>query len=189
MREGGGIFLIYLQSFFSSPRAEAFSVARWQPRGFSYPEIRCLAPFDADGRPIRGLPPERYLEAYAVALASRWPEVRRALEHFKRRDVSLLCWCNPKRQRGYPKLFCHTILIGFLAERFGLPVMYLDGRENPVWNEEDKHRFLRLVGFNLIEQKALTVFSDTVLSENPFLPFCGRNLAVKARKGGSTGGR
>jgi hypothetical protein len=62
--------------------------------------------------------------------------------------------------------------------------MYLDGRENPVWNEEDRQRFLKLVGFNLIEQKALTVFSDTVLSENPFLPFCGRNLAVKARKGG-----
>lgn len=107
--------MIYLQSFFSSPRAEAFSVARWQPRGFSYPEIRCLAPFDADGRPIRGLSPERYLEVYAVALASRWPEIRRALEYLKRRDVSLLCWCNPERQRGYPKLFCHTILVGFLG--------------------------------------------------------------------------
>ena len=137
--------MVYLQSFFSTPMAPPVSVARWQPRGFHHPEVRCLAPFDAGGRPIRGLAPGQYLEAYAAALASRWPEAFRTLNSFRYRDVSLLCWCNPERQRAYPRLFCHTVLIGFLAEYMGLPVVYLDGRENLVWDAADRQRFLALI--------------------------------------------
>jgi hypothetical protein len=49
----------------------------------------------------------------------------------------LCCWCTPKRQRAYPRLFCHRILIGHLIEAYrpDVPVYYEDGAEKPVWTD------------------------------------------------------
>lgn len=138
--------MVYLQSFFSEPRAAPYSVARWQPKGYDYPSIQALVPFDEYSRPIRKVPPDEYLELYAAGLRSRRLEVELAVGFLRDRDAALCCWCNPQRQKGYPKLFCHTVLIGFLLESHGVPVCYLDGRENPVWGQEDKEKFLSLVG-------------------------------------------
>ncbi|MEW6226517.1 MAG: hypothetical protein AB1700_00250 [Bacillota bacterium] len=139
--------MVYLQSFFSEPKAEPYSVARWQPKGYDYPCIQVLAPFDECSWPIRKVPQDEYLELYAAGLRSRRLEVELAVGFLRDRDATLCCWCSPERQKGYPKLFCHTVLIGFLLESRGVPVCYLDGREKPVWDGEDKEKFLSLVGF------------------------------------------
>lgn len=136
--------MIYLQSFFSKPLATPYSVARWQPQGYDYPELTPFIPI-LDGRPIKGVPPDAYLELYAKALASRWDAVRHVVKWLRGKDVTLCCWCNPSRQKHYERLFCHTILIGFLLEKAGIEVMYLDGRENPVWDDKDRVKFLKLV--------------------------------------------
>lgn len=138
--------MIYLQSFFSKPKAEPYSVARWQPKGYNYPSVQVLVPFDEFGRPIRKVPPGEYLELYAAGLRARRLEVELAVEFLRNRDATLGCWCNPERQKGHSKLFCHTVLIGFLLENREVPVCYLDGRENPVWDRKDKEKFLSLVG-------------------------------------------
>jgi len=49
---------IYLQSFFSKPLGLPFSVARWQPKGYSYRVIDFLQPSRVDGSAIKKLPPE-----------------------------------------------------------------------------------------------------------------------------------
>lgn len=144
--------MVYLQSFFSKPRAKPYSVARWQPRGYNYPELRVFAPLLTDGQPIRKVPPDVYLELYAEALASRWGEVKKAVSWLRNADAALCCWCNPQRQKGYERLFCHTILIGFLLEEAGVTVAYLDGRERPVWGENDRTRFLDLLREEILKR-------------------------------------
>ncbi|SMB96816.1 hypothetical protein SAMN00808754_1668 [Thermanaeromonas toyohensis ToBE] len=145
--------MVYLQSFFSEPRATPYSVARWQPRGYRYPELRVLAPLLPDGRPIKRVSPDKYLDLYAGALASRWQDVKKTVSWLKKVDAALCCWCNPERQKGYEKLFCHTILIGFLLEEAGVPVVYLDGREKPVWDEADRARFLKILRAEVLKRQ------------------------------------
>lgn len=131
--------MIYLQSFFSPPKGIPLSVARWQPK--NYPTIEYFQPFDEAGKPIKGIPPEKYLIKYTKTLI-----VRAEAQILHRKEAilngpscSLCCWCNPQRQKGYKTLFCHTILIGYLLELLipELKVEYLDGRENPVWSREE----------------------------------------------------
>jgi len=143
--------LIYLQSFFTKPKGQlVYSVARWQPNGFSYKTLKVLVPYRKDGSAIKDLLPDEYLVEYLKALKHRYKEVKKLFKLMGNEvDYTLCCWCNPKGQKGYEKLFCHTIIIGYLAEHeFNMDVKYLDGRDKPVW---DKKQFLRV--FNEIFER------------------------------------
>ena len=121
-------------------RGARYSTARWQPRGCSYPTLWFFAPFREDGSPIKMMPPEEYRLEYIkhVLFGPRRDQINRWLARLRAdEDVTLMCWCNAGRQRGYPKLMCHTILIGYLIRlrRPDVEVVFADGRENPVWDD------------------------------------------------------
>lgn len=123
--------------FYSGPK---FSVARWQPIKNQYPEIKFLAPFG-----LEHLPPERYRNMYCRQLAIHRAEFLGWLNSLTEPQASLLCWCNPDRQKSYPQLMCHTILIGYEIESLfhlgffnpdSLQTVYADGRDKPVWSRD-----------------------------------------------------
>lgn len=122
-------------------RGALLSIARWQPRhGPRYRTLRFLAPFRADGTPIQMMPPEEYRAQYLqhVLFGPGRERINRWLEGLDpEEDVTLLCWCNKERQAGYPRLFCHSILVGYLIRlrRPDVEVVFADGRERPVWEE------------------------------------------------------
>ncbi len=135
------ITTIYLQSFFSKPRGIPFSVARWQPKGYSYHTIALFVPYDEYGNAIRKIPPVEYLHKYCGVLKRNFDNINNLVTALKNdgRDFTFCCWCNRARQMQYDKLFCHTILIGYFIEKFfsGIEVVYWDGRDNPVWTREE----------------------------------------------------
>lgn len=116
-----------------------YSIARWQPKGCTYPEIKSLMPKYPDGKPIINLESDRYRLMYEEYVLKKL-EVRKqisALIDLMDNDgsVALLCWCNPARQAEYPKLMCHRILVGYYIEKYfpAIAVMYCDGAQNPIW--------------------------------------------------------
>jgi len=115
---------------------EKFSIARWQPRGFHIPELRCLAPLDSHNIPIYHLPSDEYRRRYeSEVLSSDAAFAQIASNLLSYKDLVLCCWCNPDRQKGYAKLMCHRVLVGYFIEK-RLPmveVVYKDGAENPIW--------------------------------------------------------
>lgn len=131
--------MFYLQSFFSVPEGKPYSVARWQPNGFSYPEIDYLKPLYPNGRPIKNIPPGEFLQRYVAVLKLNRDKLLKDLELTPLdKEITFCCWCNEKRQKKHDKLFCHTILIGYAIEALSEhQVSYMDGRYNPVWTRED----------------------------------------------------
>jgi len=121
-------------------RGEIFSVARWQPRGGKrYRTLWFFAPFTKEGEPIKMKPPEEYRREYIehVLFGPQRDRINRWLDRLDPdEDITLLCWCNKERQQHYPKLFCHSILIGYLIRerRPDIEVIFTDGREKPVWD-------------------------------------------------------
>jgi hypothetical protein len=109
--------MIVLSSFFRKPDGlPAFSVARYQPKGFHLPELRLLAPMDRYGVKLKGFIDHReYRKLYKAALKDRkeavlnWLDSLRPNKHFV-----LCCWCTIEQQRrkGYDTVMCHTILLG-----------------------------------------------------------------------------
>jgi hypothetical protein len=84
------------------------------------------------------MPPEEYRLEYIkhVLFGPNKDRINQFLARLRPdEDITLLCWCNFERQRAYPKLMCHTILIGYLIQerRPDIEVLFLDGREHPVW--------------------------------------------------------
>lgn len=121
-------------------RGLRYSVARWQPRGDHCATLWYFAPFRDDGTPIVMMPPEEYRKEYLkhVLLGPPRDRINRFLDRLgPEEDITLMCWCNAERQKGYPKLMCHTILIGHLIRlrRPDVEVVFADGREKPVWDE------------------------------------------------------
>jgi hypothetical protein len=115
-----------------------FSTARWQPKGFKYPELPFLAPWDPDnGRKMVHLEPGVFREKYERLLERNAGEIRAFFEQRNDEQIVLCCWCHPRRQRGYERLYCHTILLGYWIERnLGLDVVMADGRDKPVWRNQ-----------------------------------------------------
>ncbi len=138
---------IYLQSFFSKPLGVPFSVARFQPRRINHLSINFLKPIKPDGSVIRGLPPEDYLVEYCEVLKGNSGKIISMIKNLEKEkdDYSFLCWCNPERQYQYKQLYCHTILIGYLIEKVTskVEVIYLDGRDNPVWSREEFYKVMK----------------------------------------------
>lgn len=112
-----------------------FSTARWQPSGYSYLELRFLAPFDLDtGRAMVHLTPALFKERYERLLDSHAREIVRFLTQQTEDQVAqvvLCCWCNRARQPNYSHLYCHTVLLGWWLESHSpeVEVVYADGRE------------------------------------------------------------
>lgn len=124
----------------SWPSSTVWSVARWQPGYIGRPELPWLAPFDVEtGRPLVHLMPAAYRLKYEAVLDLAESKLRAILSAPGER-TTFCCWCHPDRQRGYPSLYCHTILIGYRVERLlpNIHVVYADGRDNPVWPREAK---------------------------------------------------
>ncbi len=118
-----------------------FSIARWQPKGYKYPELRWLMPYYADGKPIIGIPPDEHRLAYESSVLTPDNTVAQLVGLISSTEdeetVAFLCWCNPLRQPPPKKLMCHRILVGYWIEDHypDIEVVYLDGAENPVWGK------------------------------------------------------
>ena len=132
--EGPGV---HLRSF-ASASTESFSIARWAPRWYRGDRrtLAFLGAFGPDRQPLKDLPPEefrlRYYE-YLRSIRGRVSEWVSSLSLAER--LVLCCWCTQERQKAYPRLFCHRILVGHVIEcyRPDVRVFYEDGAENPVW--------------------------------------------------------
>jgi len=125
------------------PHCDQYSIARWQPRnmGRTWPTIPELAARDLSGKSLKHLEPDEFRIKYEDRLANKEVDIvlRMLLaRHTSDRDIALLCWCNPARQKGYEKLCCHRILVGrWIEEHYpGIQVIYADGAENPVWPKQ-----------------------------------------------------
>jgi hypothetical protein len=139
---------IYLQSFFSEPITSPFSIARFQPDGFTYPAIDIFKPYTQSRNPITSKDPNIFLEAYCMLILRNFKEIERwllmTIEHNE--NLTLCCWCNPTRRTYQGKLLCHSILVGYTLENIAkvhnktLHIIYLDGRENPVWTRKDMNK-------------------------------------------------
>jgi hypothetical protein len=132
---------LYLQSFFSDPMGFPVSVARFQPDGYKYDEIRILAPQDAFGSPINTLNTDVFLEMYCTILARNKDTILKVLNRLSVSDFdyTFCCWCSKERKR-VSKVACHTILIGYFVELYGrdldINIHYMDGREYPMWSKD-----------------------------------------------------
>lgn len=81
------------------------------------------------------------MKEYCKKLKRNWSLIEKMINNLKNenREFTLCCWCNKQRQKQFDKLFCHTILIGYLIECFApeVNVVYLDGRNKPVWSKQE----------------------------------------------------
>ena len=113
------------------------SIARWQPAWSEMPE------FPVNVKPIwnrvilnEHMNPLVYRSQYEKVLVSKEQEL---LDFFCKIEndetLILCCWCNMDRQKGYEKLYCHRILLGYwIEEHFKFAIVkYADGAENPIW--------------------------------------------------------
>lgn len=120
---------IILTSFHRSKRMQGakFSICRFQPAGFTFPELRFFAAEDAKGERLRindvgG--PERFVKLYRQGLAVRWEAVKSWLASLKGapEPIILLCWCPFSSETKFAlknedKFFCHQGLIGKLINK------------------------------------------------------------------------
>lgn len=134
---------ITLTSFRDSKnhKGEKFSIARWQPQGYYYHTITYLSPINPfNGKPMVHLEPNYFRDLYEKILNLYQPQILHQLTGYlvKYQNLVLCCWCHPDRQKQYPTLYCHSILLGYwLEEQFpGIPILYHDGRDRPLW---DRH--------------------------------------------------
>ena len=132
--EGPGV---HLRSF-STGGADSHSIARWAPRWYKGDRrtLAFLGARDSSGEPLKDLEPEEFRDRYYEYLwtirgnVAHWLSGLRASER-----LVLCCWCTQERQKAYPRLFCHRILVGHLIEvyRPDVRVFYEDGAEKSVW--------------------------------------------------------
>lgn len=112
------------------------SIARWQPSWSSMPEFPVDIKPIYKGRPMVHLLPEDFRIKYEEILKNKEQEL---IEFFSKIEsdetLILCCWCNMDRQKGYERLYCHRILLGWwIEEHFKCAVVkYADGAELPIW--------------------------------------------------------
>lgn len=120
---------VILTSFHRAKKMQGqkFSICRFQPAGFEFPELRFFAAEDVQGQRIRigdvgGA--ERFAELYREALVSRWKDVKDWLDSLRSAPgpVLLLCWCPFSEEtrvsiKTGDTFLCHSGLIGKLINR------------------------------------------------------------------------
>ncbi len=117
------------------------SIARWQPNWSEMPEFPVNIKPIYHGKPMVHLLPEDFRVKYEEILKNKEEEL---IEFFSRMEndetLVLCCWCNMDRQKGYEKLYCHRILLGYwIEEHFKFAIVkYSDGAEKPIWRRNDK---------------------------------------------------
>lgn len=130
---------IFMTSFQESrklgDRFECYSVARWQPRSFNYPDLPQLAAFRQDGSPLRlrdfDEPLEGYREEYLSGLEDMRPVIVPLLEGIvhqpRSKHLAFCCWC-PHSQASREQIVefgtfaCHTLLLAGWLEQAGFSV-------------------------------------------------------------------
>ena len=131
--------MIYLRSFYNSPTG--FSVARWATSWWLGDRVSLafLGARAPNGSALMHLEPEDFRKQYYDYLKSINNRVSEWLATLDPQvDINLCCWCNMERQKKYTTLYCHRILIGCViaAYRPDIPVVFMDGAENPVWKDD-----------------------------------------------------
>lgn len=113
---------------------DVYSVARWQPPRHHFITLQDLAARDELGSPLTHIEPAEFMPRYFARLDRYGRDVitRIAEPADTPLTTTLLCWCNPLRQRQWPHLYCHTILIGWWIEKYHphVDIVYMDGREH-----------------------------------------------------------
>jgi hypothetical protein len=128
---------------------DKFSIARFQPKGFSFAELRFLAATDKDGNkmllrnyidPIPG-----YEKALREAYKFRWPAIRGWLDNLMpENDIVLCCWCpysnsTADQIKEFGTFACHGGLIGMMIAKYRPDIEIIldkDRQERllPEWN-------------------------------------------------------
>ena len=121
---------VILTSFHRSKRMEGekFSICRFQPAGFNFPELRFFSAEDASGNRLRIrdiASSQEFAVQYRQALASRWVQVRDWLADLQSshgRTILLLCWCPYSEDtrsavKNGGTFLCHSGLIGKLINK------------------------------------------------------------------------
>lgn len=120
---------VYLTSFVKSVEYNCpkYSVARRQPKGFNYPELKFLAPISSTGEILRlSTFPNDPVANYAIALKEaykyRWDVIKSWLCSLSE-DIALCCWCpyskSTQRQlKEYGVFVCHTGLVGQMIRKW-----------------------------------------------------------------------
>lgn len=138
--EGGNQMEIVLTSFRDAKNwpGTKYSIARFQPYDMHYMKFPLPVAPILDGRPLRHLTPEQYKPLYESILNTYESLLVRYFAESNEKQLVLLCWCNPDRQKGHNKLYCHRILLGYWIEKHfpNFSVIYADGAENPVWQKD-----------------------------------------------------
>jgi len=120
------------------PHAEAFSVARWQPKGYYYNALENLGAYDVNGNRLflrnrTGNPLDGYKKDWLEYIAKNITWVDKWLKSLdNNKDIVLCCWCpysqSTKKQIADHLTFaCHTGIIGKMINKFRPDIqIYLD---------------------------------------------------------------
>lgn len=126
---------VILTSFYESddilikyPNTLSYSVSRWQPKGFFYPDLSFLGAYDKFGNRLRLKGQERPLSTYKDNWLSYLDSNRKQVDEWiysldNDIDIALCCWCphsqSTKRQmKVYGTFACHTGIIGQVLNKF-----------------------------------------------------------------------
>ena len=130
----------------------AVSVSRFQPKGFSLPEISALAAKDETGgklllRQFTHNPLHGYRKALYRGYKKRWPAVKQwMLDLDESSMVAIVCWCPYSRAtrnqlRLYGTSACHTGLIARMVQNKRPDITILLDRDHfklvPEWCPEN----------------------------------------------------
>lgn len=122
--------MVILTSFKQSVKypSEKFSIARIQPKGFNYKELKFLAAIDEKGKKLqlKNLQEDSlngYKETFKRGLKKRWHSVNAWLNSLSPdKDIVLCCWCpysesSSKQMKEYGAFACHSGLIGQMIRK------------------------------------------------------------------------
>ncbi len=109
------------------PDSQVYSVARWQPQGYSFNELLFLSATDKYGNKLllRNFdnPIEDYQKALKEGYKVRWSEIKRWLDSLdEEKHIVLVCWCpysisTQEQIKHHNNFCCHTGLIGKMINR------------------------------------------------------------------------